>query len=313
MKEPHGPVAHARGLVKRYGSFEAVRGIDFAIRPRECYGFLGPNGAGKSTTIRMVTCRIPRTAGELEVLGQDVDRAAAAIKAQMGVVSQENNLDESLTVWENLYVYGRYHGLDRQEAARRSDELLQLMQLEAKARVRPMHLSGGMKRRLAIARALVNRPRLVVLDEPTTGLDPQARLLVWQRLAALKEAGVTLILTTHYMEEAARLCDRVAIVDQGRVVAEDTPDGLVARHSGQVVVELERWEGELPKTASPDRAAPLRRLDPIGESLYLYGDDGEAILGWLREQGVRPTSFRVRAATLEDVFLVLTGKELREA
>ncbi len=215
MREERQTVARARGLVKRYGPVEAVAGIDFTIRPRECYGFLGPNGAGKTTTIRMVTCRIPRTAGELEVLGRDVDEAPAAIKAQMGVVSQENNLDESLTVLENLYVYGRYHGLSHQEALRRSHELLELMQLEGKARVRPMHLSGGMKRRLAIARALVNRPRLVVLDEPTTGLDPQARLLVWQRLAALKEAGVTLILTTHYMEEAARLCDRVAIVDQG--------------------------------------------------------------------------------------------------
>src|SRR5690606_3833078 len=173
--------ARARGWVKRYGPVEAAAGIDFTIRPRECYGFLGPNGAGKTTTIRMVTCRIPRTAGELEVLGRDVDEAPAAIKAQMGVVSQENNLDESLTVLENLYVYGRYHGLSHQEALRRSHELLELMQLEGKARVRPMHLSGGMKRRLAIARALVNRPRLVVLDEPTTGLDPQARLLVWQR------------------------------------------------------------------------------------------------------------------------------------
>lgn len=312
MREERQTVARARGLVKRYGPVEAVAGIDFTIRPRECYGFLGPNGAGKTTTIRMVTCRIPRTAGELEVLGRDVDEAPAAIKAQMGVVSQENNLDESLTVLENLYVYGRYHGLSHQEALRRSQELLELMQLEGKARVRPMHLSGGMKRRLAIARALVNRPRLVVLDEPTTGLDPQARLLVWQRLAALKEAGVTLILTTHYMEEAARLCDRVAIVDQGRVVAEDAPDRLVARHSGQVVVELDRWEGALPP-GTANGAGPIRRADPIGESLYLYGDDGDQILGWLRARGVRPLSFRVRAATLEDVFLVLTGKELREA
>ncbi|HEY8530916.1 MAG TPA: ABC transporter ATP-binding protein [Limnochorda sp.] len=312
MRTLEGPIARARGLVKRFGEVEAVRGIDFTIQPRECYGFLGPNGAGKSTTIRMLTCRIPRTAGELEVLGHDVDQAPEAIKSQMGVVSQENNLDESLTIWENLYVYGRYHGLSGREAARRSDELLQFMQLETKARFRPMHLSGGMKRRLAIARALVNRPRLVVLDEPTTGLDPQARLLVWQRLAALKAQGVTLILTTHYMEEAARLCDRVAIFDQGRVVAEDTPDALVARHSGQVVVELERWEGDIPQDAGALAGSPLRRVEPIAGSLYLYGDDGHAILDWLTTHGVRPISFRVRPATLEDVFLVLTGKELRE-
>lgn len=345
MTDGQTPVALARGLTKHFGPVQAVRGIDFAINARECYGFLGPNGAGKTTTIRMLTARIPRTAGELEVLGHDVDRAPAAIKAQMGVVAQENNLDEGLSVWQNLYVYGRYHGLARQDASRRGQELLHFMQLEAKRDARPNALSGGMKRRLAIARALVNRPRLVVLDEPTTGLDPQARLLVWQRLQALKQEGVTLILTTHYMEEAARLCDRVAIVDQGRIVAEDAPDRLVDRYSGQVVVELERWEGDLEGLLSgvepaargaargnpahpggngrfspePQRsgaatpAGPIRRHDRIGSSLFLYGDDGEAVLSWLGEAGIRPTSFRVRPATLEDVFLVLTGKELREA
>lgn len=303
-------VVRARGLVRRYGAFAAVRGIDFSIVRGECFGFLGPNGAGKTSTIRMITCRIPPTAGELEVFGLDVRRHPARIKGRMGVVAQEDNLDQSLTVLENLEIYGQYFGLSRQEARRRAEQLLEFMELEAKARVLPRELSGGMRRRLTIARALINRPELVVLDEPTTGLDPQARVLVWDRLAALKDQQVTLLLTTHYMEEAARLCDRLAIMDEGQIKAVGAPDQLVLEHAGRRVLEVRRWEGEL---ASALAQLGARRHHQVGMSYFLCADSEEEAQGYLaglRTAGVRLVDYQLRDASLEDVFLELTGRGL---
>jgi len=222
----------AEGLTYRYGTFVAVRGIDLAVRRGECFGLLGPNGAGKTTTIRMITCRVPPSDGVLVVAGLDVRRFPSEVKARLGVVNQQDNLDEAISVQENLEIYGQCFGLSVQEARRRAQELLALMGLEARGRARPRELSGGMKRRLVIARALINRPDIVVLDEPTTGLDPHARALVWDRLARLKSQRISLILTTHYMEEAARLCDRIAIMDQGRIIALGEPGELVERYAG---------------------------------------------------------------------------------
>lgn len=303
-------VVRARGLVRRYGSFTAVRGINFAIFRGECFGFLGPNGAGKTSTIRMITCRIPPSAGDLEVFGMDVRRYPAQIKARMGVVNQEDNLDQSLTVAENLEIYGQYFGLSLPEARRRAAELLAFMELEGKGRALPRELSGGMRRRLTIARALINRPELVVLDEPTTGLDPQARVLVWDRLAALKDQKVTLLLTTHYMEEAARLCDRLAIVDEGRIKAVGAPDELVLKFAGRRVVEVRRWEGDLVSVLAQ---LGVRRHHQVGMSHFLCADtedEAQRYLVGLQAAGVRLVDYQLRDASLEDVFLELTGRGL---
>ncbi|MDI3298405.1 MAG: ATP-binding cassette domain-containing protein [Bacillota bacterium] len=312
----------ARDLVKRYGDLVAVAGVGFEVARGECFGFLGPNGAGKSTTIRMITCRIPPTAGELRVLGLDVRRRVPAIKARMGVVSQEDNLDQGLTSFENLVLHGLYYGLGRGEAERRARELLDFMALGEKAEARPQYLSGGQRRRLAIARALVNEPELLVLDEPTTGLDPQARILVWERLAELRDRGVTLVLTTHYMEEATRLSDRLVLMDHGRIIAGGRAQALVRRELGGEVVELSEGgagaggEGDGLGARLADFAARhdrlVRRLERTRRGWQLFTPAGEELLRVLEAEGLRTRHHRVREADLEDLFLTMTGRELEE-
>ncbi|QGP92955.1 Daunorubicin/doxorubicin resistance ATP-binding protein DrrA [Neomoorella glycerini] len=302
-------VVRARGLVKKYDGFTAVKGIDFAVHPRECFGFLGPNGAGKTTTIKMIHCFTPVTAGSLEVLGYDVRRQPREIKARLGVVPQEDNLDPELTVQENLLLYAGYFDIPRGEARQRVQELLAFAGLEEKAGVEVEHLSGGMKRRLAIARALVNKPQLLILDEPTTGLDPEARHLVWEKLRQLKAAGVTLILTTHYLEEAAQLCDRLVIMDRGIILEEGAPRELVQRHIGREVLELAPVDGEA-GAILPLVAGSILAHQTIGQTLYLYTNNGREV--WRQVQGLNShfSHMMLRPATLEDVFLKLTGRGL---
>jgi lipooligosaccharide transport system ATP-binding protein len=299
----------ARGLKKSYADFEAVKGVDFEVHRGECFGFLGPNGAGKTTTMKMIYAAAVPTSGELEVAGLDVKSAEREVKRRIGVVPQENNLDEDLKVKENLLVFGRYFDLPRKLVRRRAEELLEFVQLSDKADAKVEQLSGGMKRRLLIARALVNDPELVVLDEPTTGLDPQARHLVWDKLRQLTSEGKTLILTTHYMEEAAQLCDRLCIMESGWIIAEDTPRDLISKHVSPEVLEFR---------ASPDaleRLAPLvedvaDNLDRIGEALLVYTSDSEAATRKVRESGIEVRNILHRQASLEDVFLKLTGRRL---
>lgn len=307
-----GPAIRATGLRKLYGSFEAVRGIDFEVAPGECFGFLGPNGAGKTTTINVLTGRSQASGGRVEVLGLDVARAPGQVRARIGIVPQDNNLDPELTLQENLEIYARYFGIDGQTASRRATELLSFMHLDGKAAARLGELSGGMKRRAVLARALMNRPELVVLDEPTTGLDPQARILVWEKLRELRAAGVTLLLTTHYMDEAWRLCDRVLIIDNGLVVAAGQPRELVHRHVSPEVLELPETDPALLEHLPPAVRDRVRMTEQVGRTLYIYNDDNEAVLGALRTAGVLPAEYLARPANLEDLFLVLTGKELRE-
>jgi lipooligosaccharide transport system ATP-binding protein len=299
----------ARGLKKSYADFEAVKGVDFEVHRGECFGFLGPNGAGKTTTMTMIYAAAVPTSGELEVAGLDVKSAEREVKRRIGVVPQENNLDEDLKVKENLLVFGRYFDLPRKLVRRRAEELLEFVQLSDKADAKVEQLSGGMKRRLLIARALVNDPELVVLDEPTTGLDPQARHLVWDKLRQLTSEGKTLILTTHYMEEAAQLCDRLCIMESGWIIAEDTPRDLISKHVSPEVLEFR---------ASPDaleRLAPIvedvaDNLDRIGEALVVYTSDSEAATRKVRESGIEVRNILHRQASLEDVFLKLTGRRL---
>lgn len=302
-------VVVARGLVKCFGPLVAVDGIDFSVLRGECYGFLGPNGAGKTSTLKMIYGASPLTAGELRVLGLEVRRHARAIKRQIGVVPQETNLDPDLRVRQNLLTYGRYFDLPAGEAGRRADELLAFMELSAKAGARIDQLSGGMKRRLLVARALIHRPSLLLLDEPTTGLDPQARHLIWQRLRHLKRQGVTLILTTHYMEEAAQLCDRVMVMDRGRVLVEGAPQELVEGEVGREVVELRVEEREEAALLSqiPGDAYTVERS---GDTLYIFSDRALDIMQALKAAQVGNLLYR--PATLEDLFLKLTGRELRE-
>jgi lipooligosaccharide transport system ATP-binding protein len=299
----------ATGLSKRFGDFVAVDGIDFTVGAGEVFGFLGPNGAGKSSTMRMIGCVSPRSGGELVVLGLDPDRASAAIKARLGVVPQEDTLDTELTVHENLMVYGRYFDLPRPTIAERADELLAFMQLSERARDRVEPLSGGMKRRLTIARALINEPAVMLLDEPTTGLDPQARHLLWDRLYGLKQRGVTQVLTTHYMDEAEQLCDRLVVMDGGRIAAEGSPSELIARYCTREVVEL-RFAAESQRAALDQLDGLRAEIDPLPDRLLLYADHGEAALVEVHARGVEPQSALVRRATLEDVFLKLTGRSL---
>jgi lipooligosaccharide transport system ATP-binding protein len=311
-------VVEARGLVKSYGAVEAVRGVDFAIREGECYGFLGPNGAGKSTTMKLISCRIAASAGSLRVLGWDAAAPGggpsphwAAIKAQLGVVAQETALDPELTVFENLVQYGLYFGIGLRGSRARARELLDFVQLETKAGAMVSELSGGMKRRLMLARALVNRPRLLVLDEPTAGLDPQARLAVWERLHALRRDGVTILLTTHDMDEAARLCDRLAIVHQGRILREGTPEALVRDGVEPQVLELPLGSAAAARAAALGSALGAR-LQPYGGRLYCYSADAAALLRHIEDGGAPAESRLIRPATLEDLFLRLTGVELAE-
>ena len=306
----HGPAVEARGLTKAYGARHAVDGIDIDVGV-ECFGFLGPNGAGKTTTMRMLSCLSPRDAGTLRVLGFDPDREPRALKARIGVVAQETTLDLELTVRENLLVFARYFDIPRAEAARRADELLELVALADRAGEAVERLSGGMKRRLQIARALVNRPDLVLLDEPTTGLDPQARHVVWERLRTLRREGVALVITTHYMDEAEQLCDRLVIMDAGRIVREGTPAELVRDEVGREVLEL-RVTGESQARLIEGVAGASAVLHPESDLVLLYTDDAEALHRGLRAEGLEAELQAIRRATLEDVFLRLTGRRLRE-
>ena len=299
----------ASGLCKRYGAATAVDGIDFDVREGECFGLLGPNGAGKTTTMKMVYCTLPRSSGALSVLGMDPDRYPAAIKAQLGVVPQDNNLDGDLNVWANLVVYARYFGIPRERAARRAAELLDFVQLSEKRAAEIETLSSGMLRRLLIARGLINDPRLMVFDEPTVGLDPQARHLLWDRMRELKRRNVTLLVTTHYMEEAAELCDRVAIMDRGRILVTGSPRDLVREHIGDEVVELvpDARDGAVVEACLAGLPVTIERT---AHKLYIYCRDCAAPLAALMEHGYR--DLRRRPALLEDVFLKFTGRNLVE-
>jgi lipooligosaccharide transport system ATP-binding protein len=299
----------ARGLEKRFDETVAVDGIDLDVPVGGCFGFLGPNGAGKTTTIKMITCVSPPTAGELRVLGDDVRDDRRKIKARLGVVPQGMTLDGDLTARENLISFGAYHSLPRREAERRADELLTFAQLSDREEAQVDALSGGMQRRLLIARALVNDPELLVLDEPTTGLDPQARHLVWERLRRLKREGKTLLLTTHYMEEAAQLCDEIVVLDHGRVIARGTPRELVQAHVAPHVVEVQGVENGAEEIAriAGDLA---QEVEGVGDRVLIYTAGGDEIVSRIREAGVAHQALILREATLEDVFLHLTGHAL---
>jgi lipooligosaccharide transport system ATP-binding protein len=304
-------IIRARGLAKRFGELLAVAGIDFSVREGECFGLLGPNGAGKTSTIRMITCVSPVSAGELLVDGMDVRNRGRQIKARLGVVPQEENLDPDLTVWQNLAVYARYYDIPIPEARRRAQEILELFQLAERRKEIVDNLSGGMKRRLIIARALINEPRILVLDEPTTGLDPQARHLVWQKLRYLRSQGITMLLTTHYMEEAAHLCDRLVVMHEGRILAEGSPLALIQEHVGRQVLELRLDDGRRQAAIETLRRRAAVLLEEVEDVLYAFGadEDWEAVL---EEFSAFGDGARLRAATLEDVFLRLTGRGLRE-
>jgi lipooligosaccharide transport system ATP-binding protein len=305
------PVVYASGLVKRFGDLVAVDGVDFEVRPGEAFGLLGPNGAGKSTTMRLVGAVSQRTAGELKVFGLDPDTHGPEVRAQLGVVPQDDNLDLDLRVRENLVVYGRYFGLPRDECRKRADDLLAFAELSDRAGVHPDVLSGGMRRRLTIARGLMNAPRLLMLDEPTTGLDPQARHLLWDRLYRLKERGTTLVITTHFMDEAEQLCDRLIVIDHGHVVAAGTPAGLIADHVSKEVAEF-RFGAERNAAAAAALGAAGLRAEELPDRVLVYTDDGDAVLGVAVGLGLHPISSLVRRASLEDVFLRLTGRRLIE-
>jgi lipooligosaccharide transport system ATP-binding protein len=299
----------ARGLTKRFGTFTAVDAVDFDVQRGESFGFLGPNGAGKSSTMRMIGCVSPVSEGVLRVLEMDPAVDGPRIRGRLGVVPQEDTLDVELTVRENLLIYGRYFDLPRSVIRERADRLLEFVQLDHRANERVDPLSGGLKRRLTIARALVSEPELLLLDEPTTGLDPQARHAVWDRLYRLKQQGVTQVLTTHYMDEAEQLCDRVVVMDAGKIVAEGTPRDLIARYSTREVLEVRLpTDGAAAALARLDGAA--ERVEVLPDRVLLYAHDGEAALSALHGQGVRPESAMVRRSTLEDVFLHLTGRTL---
>ncbi|MEV8637113.1 ABC transporter ATP-binding protein [Streptosporangium sp. NPDC051023] len=300
------PLIRARRLVKRFGDFTAVDGIDVEVAPGEAFGFLGPNGAGKSSTMRMISCVSMPTSGELRILGMDPVRDGARIRARLGVCPQLDNLDPDLNVRENLMIYARYFGLSRAQARQRAEELLEFVQLKDKATSKVEPLSGGMKRRLTIARAMVNEPDLVLLDEPTTGLDPQARHLLWERLFRLKQQGTTLVLTTHYMDEAEQLCDRLVVMDGGRIVAEGSPRSLIETYSTPEVVELRFADG----VDYSGKLEGIGRVDPLPDRVLLYAEDGDAAVAEVHRRGLVPSSVLVRRSSLEDVFLQLTGRTL---
>jgi lipooligosaccharide transport system ATP-binding protein len=322
------PLIHARGLTKRFGSFTAVDGVDFDVAPGEAFGFLGPNGAGKTSTMRMIGTVSPVSEGTLTVFGLEAARHGPAIRARLGVVPQADTLDEELSVEENLLIYGRYFGLAWKESRRRGAELLEFVQLTDRAKDRVEPLSGGMKRRLVIARALINEPDLLLLDEPTTGLDPQARHLLWDRLYRLKRRGVTLCLTTHYMDEAEQLCDRLVVMDKARIVATGTPRQLIERYVTREVLELRLHHDESrpdggdgdPGDADSDSGEDAHledmfrglaeRVEHLPDRVLVYTADGDATAAAAYERGLRPASILVRRSTLEDVFLRLTGRSL---
>jgi len=303
----------ARGLRKSFGDFEAVRGVDVDVRRGEAFGFLGPNGAGKSSTMRMIAAVSPVSGGELRILGLDPATHGPAIRARLGVCPQEDTLDTELNVRENLYIYGRYFGLPKAEVRDRVEELLEFVQLTDKADALVDDLSGGMKRRLTIARSLVNSPDLLLLDEPTTGLDPQARHVLWDRLFRLKQAGVTLVITTHYMDEAEQLCDRLVVMDKGVIVAQDSPLALIRTYSSREVAELRFGVADAGQThdALAEKVADLgERVEVLPDRLLVYSDDGEEVVAKVHERGLRPVATLVRRSSLEDVFLRLTGRTL---
>src|SRR6204780_6021068 len=305
-------LVRARGLTKRFGSFTAVDGIDFDLYRGEAFGFLGPNGAGKSSTMRMLGCVSPPTLGDLTILGGDPVRDGAAIRGRLGVVPQEDTLDNELTVRENLLVYGRYFGLPRKLISERTDQLLDFVQLTERADDQVDPLSGGMKRRLTIARSLINDPEILILDEPTTGLDPQARHVVWDRLFRLKQRGITLILTTHYMDEAEQLCDRLVVMDHGKIAAAGSPRELIEQYSTAEVLELRFDPGEHEQAA--EKLADLRaqRMEVLADRILLYIPNGDVALAAVRRLGLEPLTSLVRRSTLEDVFLRLTGRRLED-
>ena len=307
------PIITARNLRKQFGDFVAVDGIDFEVAPGESFGFLGPNGAGKTSTMRMIGCVSPLTSGQLHIFDLDAASDGAAIRARMGVVPQADQLDAELTVVENLVIYGRYFDIPRAECRRRAAELLDFVQLAERANERVDPLSGGMKRRLTIARSLMSEPDLILLDEPTTGLDPQARHILWDRLYRLKKRGVTLVLTTHYMDEAEQLCDRLVVMDQGRIVAEGSPRGLIDEYATREVLELRFVTGDVGDTdAFPDIDVDGigDRSETLPDRVLIYAHDGEAALAEVHRRGLDPVGSLVRRSSLEDVFLRLTGRTL---
>ncbi|MEH0110389.1 ABC transporter ATP-binding protein [Tersicoccus sp. MR15.9] len=308
----HPPaVISARDLTKVYGDTRAVDGISFDIPAGESFGLLGPNGAGKSTTMRMIGGVTGRTGGDLTIMGLDPEKHGPEVRAHLGVVPQQDNLDEELKVRDNLLVYGRYFGLPYRYLQPKVDELLEFAQLTEKAKAKVDSLSGGMKRRLTIARALINEPRIVMLDEPTTGLDPQARHILWDRLFRLKEQGVTLVLTTHYMDEAEQLCDRLVVVDQGRIMAEGSPAALIRQYSTREVLEV-RFGTDRNAAAADTLAGVGERIEVLPDRVLLYAEDGEAALDEVTARGLHPITSLVRRSSLEDVFLRLTGRSLIE-
>jgi lipooligosaccharide transport system ATP-binding protein len=300
------PLIEARDLTKRYGEFVAVDGIDFTVERGETFGFLGPNGAGKSSTMRMIGAVSPASGGTLHVLGRDPERDGPEIRSRLGVVPQDDNLDLELDVGENLHVYGRFFGLPRDEIRRRTDELLEFVHLADRRESRVDSLSGGMKRRLTIARALINEPELMLLDEPTTGLDPQARHALWDRLYRLKQRGVTLVLTTHYMDEAEQLCDRLVVMDRAKIVAEGSPRELIERYVEREVVELRLGD----RNGGPSLDGLADHVEVLQDRVVIGTDDGDAVVDEVHARGLAPETVLVRRSTLEDVFLRLTGRSL---
>lgn len=302
-------VLRAKGLTKIYGEFTAVAGIDFEVRRGESFGILGPNGAGKSTTMKMISAVSKRTGGELDILGKDPNLKGPEIRAHLGVVPQKDLLDRELKAWENLFVYGRYFGLPRKWLHKKVDELLAFAQLEDKRNSKVDEMSGGMQRRLAIARGLVNEPEILLLDEPTTGLDPQARHVLWDRLFRLRENGVTIILTTHYMDEAEQLCDRIVVMDAGKIMAEGSPAELIKTYASREVLEL-RFGTDRNEETAPQVAKFGDRVEVLPDRVLLYTENGEAALESVIDAGLKPVTSLVRRASLEDVFLRLTGRSL---
>lgn len=307
------PLIHARELVKRFGAMTAVDGIEFAVQPGEAFGFLGPNGAGKTSTMRMIACVSPRSEGELSVLGMDPNSHGPQIRARLGVVPQSDTLDMELTVEENLLIYARYFDITYRDARARAAELLDFVQLKERARDEVEPLSGGMKRRLTIARGLINEPDVLLLDEPTTGLDPQARHLLWDRLYRLKQRGVTLVLTTHYMDEAEQLCDRLVVMDKAKIVAEGSPRELIERYATKEVLELRfapGIQGSMDGKLTQQLEGLAERIETLPDRLLLYTSDGDGAADGVHARGMVPESMLVRRSTLEDVFLRLTGRTL---
>ena len=299
----------AKNLTKVFGDFTAVNGINFEVKKGESFGLLGPNGAGKSTTMRMIAATSLRTSGELSILGKDPNKQGPEIRAHLGVVPQQDNHDNELKAWENLYIYGRYFGLSRKFLKNKVEELLDFAQLQDKRDVKVDQLSGGMKRRLTIARGLVNEPEILMLDEPTTGLDPQARHILWDRLFRLKEQGVTLVITTHYMDEAEQLCDRLIVMDKGQIMAEGAPAELIKKYSSKEVLEV-RFGSARNAEVAPMLSNLGDRVETLPDRILIYAEDGEAVLAQIHKMGLEPQTELVRRSSLEDVFLRLTGRTL---